>query len=305
MAVHSADDLMGRARKAIVPLLIATLAGVHMPVIAAQSVQPDGASTSQVPETTSLSVSVPVPIPPVSTATPHIKPGALERQIAAEAERIARTSQTSGSGNTPNAPHSCGWGVAALALGVLWDVAVIVDPKSYKDPNVRGFSAPLSTSGAVSFSLATVVALVGLYEVVTHCGGSSNSTASSSGAQPIQQAPATEFQDSGAREAIDEIRAGSHGDIPPPQATGRCSGAMATVSIQNQTTYALSVYLAGPDSHTLTMNPGGSTSVRLTEGHYDIGARVAAPHVAPFSGGWDLGRGCPYASQFYIGAPGR
>lgn len=103
-----------------------------------------------------------------------------------------------------------------------------------------------------------------------------------------------------AQQAIDEIRRQPHGDLPPPQTTGSCSGRVAEVSVQNRTQYVLHLYLAGPNSQSRSISPSAVINLSLAPGSYDVGARVDAPNVIPFAGSWNLG-GCSYRSQFYIG----
>jgi hypothetical protein len=104
-----------------------------------------------------------------------------------------------------------------------------------------------------------------------------------------------------ARQAIDEINAQPHGDIPAPQISGRCSGGSTSgVTIHNATAYPLNLYLAGAENQTPSLNPGATVNLRLQPGRYDVGARVSAPNVRPFSGVWDFAKGCPYGYQFYV-----
>jgi hypothetical protein len=89
--------------------------------------------------------------------------------------------------------------------------------------------------------------------------------------------------------------------LPPPQVIGPCGGSVATLTVENDTSYPLSLSLTGPSSRTVTVNPTDTMrNIQLQPGHYDVRASVPAQDVIPFSGSWDL-KNCPYGRGFYIG----
>jgi hypothetical protein len=119
--------------------------------------------------------------------------------------------------------------------------------------------------------------------------------------RPNADASSSALNESGtlARQTIDQITAGEHEDLPPPQVTGDCKGTTASVAAANQTDYPLSLYFAGASGQTITIGPGVSLNLQFQPGHYDVAASVPAPDVTPFLGAWDLNT-CPYAYQVLI-----
>jgi hypothetical protein len=165
-------------------------------------------------------------------------------------------------------------------------------------------SGPGGTSEC-GLALTLGVALVGVGILFLLTMGSKGRGASS-GSQPAQpslhpsDAPGGVAEDA-ARQEITHIREGVHGDLPMARVVGRCSGVVTTTTVENRTGYPLYLYLSGPESRTLAIDPGRTVDLRLEPGRYDVAARVSAPNVRPFAGGWELSRGCPYGSTFYIG----
>ena len=119
--------------------------------------------------------------------------------------------------------------------------------------------------------------------------------------RPNADAGTTALNESGeiARQTIDQITAGDHEDLPPPQVTGDCTAATASVAASNQTDYPLSLYFAGASGQTITIGAGVSLNLQFAPGHYDVAASVPAPDVTPFLGAWDL-ENCAYAYQVLI-----
>jgi hypothetical protein len=101
------------------------------------------------------------------------------------------------------------------------------------------------------------------------------------------------------RETIAQINSGPHNAVAPPQATSNCNASATTVTVENQTSYTLTLYLDGPSPQSVTINSHAKLTLQLTPGHYAVGAVVSAPDVTPLSGSWDLSR-CAYESRFYI-----
>jgi hypothetical protein len=96
------------------------------------------------------------------------------------------------------------------------------------------------------------------------------------------------------------IAAGDHGELPKAQPLG--SGGMssaAEVSVENQTTYALTVRYSGPDSQKIVIPAGGQQSVTLAVGTYKVAATVSAFNVRNYVGTESMSGG-RYACRFYV-----
>jgi hypothetical protein len=155
----------------------------------------------------------------------------------------------------------------------------------------------------IALTLGVALAGLGIVFLLGMRGKSKGASSGGQRAQPLPSQPPepTRGAQDATRQEIAHIREGIHGEIPPAQVVGRCSGALTTTIIENSTGYQLYLYISGPESRTLAVDPGGTVNLRLEPGHYDVGARVSGPHVSPFAGGWALARGCRYESTFYIG----
>jgi outer membrane protein assembly factor BamD (BamD/ComL family) len=97
---------------------------------------------------------------------------------------------------------------------------------------------------------------------------------------------------------VKEIAAGEYGELPPAQPL-RIGGATATVEVDNQTGYELTVRYSGPDSKKLIIPKGATQSVSLPPGDYQVAASVSAANVRNYYGK-DTMRGGQYSSSFYI-----
>ncbi len=87
--------------------------------------------------------------------------------------------------------------------------------------------------------------------------------------------------------------------IQQPVQTGSCSGNVATLVVDDETAYPLSLSLNGPSSQALTLDPGASTNLQLPPGSYKVTGSMPVPDVPPFSGTWNLSN-CPYNSTFFL-----
>jgi len=102
-----------------------------------------------------------------------------------------------------------------------------------------------------------------------------------------------------ARATIDQLAAGDHGELPPPQVNGDCGGAVASIVVSNLTSFPLSLYIAGASGQSITLGPGVSLNLQLEPSQYDVAASVPAANLIPGLGTWDLGN-CPYKYDFQI-----
>jgi hypothetical protein len=103
-----------------------------------------------------------------------------------------------------------------------------------------------------------------------------------------------------ARATIDQLAAGDHGELPPPQVNGDCGGAAAGIEISNSTSFPLSLYVAGAASgQSITLGAGVSLNLQFEPGQYDVAASVPAANLVPALGTWDVGN-CQYTYDFQI-----
>jgi hypothetical protein len=87
--------------------------------------------------------------------------------------------------------------------------------------------------------------------------------------------------------------------MPAAQAAQESLGGQTKLAT-NGTSYVLTLYLSGPASQQLQIAAGGSRTLLLPPGHYEIAARVSRPSVIPVYGTQDYASDTGYSSQFYI-----
>ena len=100
---------------------------------------------------------------------------------------------------------------------------------------------------------------------------------------------------------IDKIRSSPHGAIPQAQATPSALGGQTGMTVENRTSCTLSVFISGPASENIQLAPGGSQTVGLSPGNYELAASVSCPNVIPFYGTQTLAANTQYSENFYIG----
>ena len=119
--------------------------------------------------------------------------------------------------------------------------------------------------------------------------------------QPVTTADSERLsQTSEIGQEIQKIRNAPHEVMPPAQATGASLGGETSMTVQNGTTYLLYIYLSGPISQKLDIVAGGSQTLHLPPGHYEIAAKVSDPSVIPFYGIENYAPNMGYSSHFYI-----
>jgi hypothetical protein len=96
------------------------------------------------------------------------------------------------------------------------------------------------------------------------------------------------------------VSSGRYSSLPPVQSIGSAGYGQPNLSIQNQTTYQLTVLIAGPVERSVMVSPGASVDVALAPGSYKILGRVNASDVLPFYGTQDYATGGTYRESFYI-----
>lgn len=98
---------------------------------------------------------------------------------------------------------------------------------------------------------------------------------------------------------VASVYAGAHGELPPMEQTGYGSGIYSRVTIDNSTSYTLTLLYSGPDSKRLVIAPNQSSSLSLKNGTYLIAASVNASSVRNYAGSETL-RGGNYSATYYI-----
>ena len=98
---------------------------------------------------------------------------------------------------------------------------------------------------------------------------------------------------------VSRIYAGNHGTLPEMDRIGYGGGSTSYITVQNSTSYTLTLLYSGPDSKKLVIRAGGSSSVRLKNGNYRVAASVSASNVSNYAGNETL-RGGDYSVDYYI-----
>lgn len=99
---------------------------------------------------------------------------------------------------------------------------------------------------------------------------------------------------------VNDIFSGKHNNLPGiNRVYADDDSPTSSITIDNHTSYPLTVMFSGAESKVITVSPEGSETVTVKNGSYRIGASVSAAHVRPFAG--DMGfRGGQYETGFYI-----
>jgi hypothetical protein len=103
---------------------------------------------------------------------------------------------------------------------------------------------------------------------------------------------------------VDKIGSLPHTSPPPAQRSTASDAGVSgrtTMTVQNSTSYELSVFFDGPVSKKLTLAPGASQDVDLEPGTFQVAGRVAAANVLPFYGEETYAGSARYSVKFYIG----
>ncbi|MGH8932597.1 MAG: hypothetical protein ACRDZO_18730 [Egibacteraceae bacterium] len=120
---------------------------------------------------------------------------------------------------------------------------------------------------------------------------------------------------------VANIKQGSTGELPPPQAVGSAPSGSVIVEIINDSPDTLEVLVSGPNARAETVPPcptcsyypsflGPSScapaskptiSVRLPPGTYDVVVQsISDGSVTPYSGTWSLESGTEYSNCFFV-----
>lgn len=94
---------------------------------------------------------------------------------------------------------------------------------------------------------------------------------------------------------VDEILAGDHGNLPAPQQTSYNYSSTSRITIENTTSYLLTIRYSGPEAKLITIDPDRSQVVYLQSGSYRVAATANGLH---YGGEEDLHGN--YSSRYYI-----
>ena len=92
---------------------------------------------------------------------------------------------------------------------------------------------------------------------------------------------------------------GKHGTLPNMTQTGYGGGYSSYITVTNSTEYTLTLLYSGPDTKKLVIPAGGTSSIRLSNGHYRIAAYSSGTGVGSFTGTETLDGG-EYCAEYYI-----
>jgi hypothetical protein len=99
---------------------------------------------------------------------------------------------------------------------------------------------------------------------------------------------------------IERIRNGPHAAMPLAEAAPSALDGQTSMTLENGTSCTLSLFFSGPASQRMQLAPGGSQTVYLSPGNYELAARVSCPNVIPFYGTQTLAANTRYSENFYI-----
>lgn len=99
---------------------------------------------------------------------------------------------------------------------------------------------------------------------------------------------------------VDAIAAGEHGELPKAEAqSGARSSGPASVEIENDTRYELTVRYSGGESKKVVIPASGKQSFQLPNGSYRVAASVNAARVSNYYGKEDFSGGT-YTVRYFI-----
>lgn len=98
---------------------------------------------------------------------------------------------------------------------------------------------------------------------------------------------------------VDQMFDGKHGTLPNMTQTGYGGGYSSYITVTNSTEYTLTLLYSGPDTKRLVIPAGGTSSIRLSNGHYRIAAYSSGTGVGSFTGTETLDGG-EYCAEYYI-----
>ncbi|OFV92840.1 MAG: hypothetical protein A3G76_02585 [Acidobacteria bacterium RIFCSPLOWO2_12_FULL_65_11] len=111
---------------------------------------------------------------------------------------------------------------------------------------------------------------------------------------------ATTSDDDTIQDEIEKIRSASYTAMPLAKAVPASLHGAAAITIENGTSYMLSVLLSGPVSRKVDLAAGGAQDIILSPGNYEIAVSFSHPSVVPFYGKENFGSNMRYSKRFYI-----
>lgn len=100
-------------------------------------------------------------------------------------------------------------------------------------------------------------------------------------------------------EVADVFQGGEYGELPSMNKTRKGKGSYTTVTVTNDTQYALTLLYSGVESLRVVINSRGTRNIKLQSGSYRIVASVDAGGVQNFAGTEDL-TGGSYSVKYYV-----
>lgn len=97
---------------------------------------------------------------------------------------------------------------------------------------------------------------------------------------------------------VNEIFAGTYGEIPSSSQTGVANYVSSDISIKNDTPYTLTIRYSGKENKRLNISSGETQKVILKSGQYRVTASVSAATVSNYAGRESLNGS--YSSSYYI-----
>lgn len=98
---------------------------------------------------------------------------------------------------------------------------------------------------------------------------------------------------------VNDIMAGDHGSLAGMDRVSYGTGITSTVSVNNNTSYTMTLLYSGPDSKRLVLSPHQTGSVTLKNGTYRVAASVTDASVRNYAGTETL-QGGGYSVEYYI-----
>lgn len=114
----------------------------------------------------------------------------------------------------------------------------------------------------------------------------------------MQQATASPTSDDSVTSAIDRVRSAPHSILPDAQKLPAGTG--NGVQVENATKYSIRIYFRGPEKHAENVPPGGSVTINLPPGEYEVAAEVPNSSVQPYYGKQEYSTGSGYRERFTI-----
>ena len=98
---------------------------------------------------------------------------------------------------------------------------------------------------------------------------------------------------------VADVYAGDYGSLPSMDKVSYGSGQTTHITVENKTSYTLTILYSGTDSKRLVIKPNKTSSITLKNGVYKIAASVDASNVRKYAGSENLNGGS-YESSYYI-----